>query len=600
MMFDPEYAISLYFNGDEALTQSDIDQLSDWIDQSHENAAKFVQASFMHRAIHDLLAGGDMKKNILLDLQETAVSGGDTSDDSSYMQALEELAEAEKTAVGIVPEESQEERDEREAFLRDHYRKSRTGHWRRFFLKAACISLVSMSILLLDNFAMFLQTRFTPTPPPVVAQLIERIDAEWDLAMQIPYDDGQMLQDTYRLTKGFVNIRFDGGAKITVEAPAEWSLQSGGNMELFEGRIYVVVSEEARGFTVTAGNTKIVDRGTEFGVELDKDSNTRLHVIKGKTLLFYGSKKGSKFEKEVNQGQARQVDSTGRIRNIALAKQKFARYIDSDRDLVWSGQPGQITLDLADVIGGGNGLGTGKLHTWLDVQTGQFTDLANQNETAARKTYVNVGASDYIDGVFTPDGGSWQVQVSSAGHIFRQCPDTEGVYTHNISNGHEIAVLGAGASRRFGEPYPPVLAGKRYGSKEYPVIILTANKGITFDLAALRKVDPDAEIQKFTAICGLSERNVVNGICQKYQGSATFWVLVDGQVRFKIGKMHWANGMLTPPARINIPINRNDRFLTLIATDGIEMPYDDSRSKISADCAIFAEPALHLVKETAP
>ena len=66
-----------------------------------------------------------------------------------------------------------------------------------------------------------------------------------------------------------------------------------------------------------------------------------------------------------------------------------------------------MTLDLADVIGGGNGLGTGKQHTWLDVQTGQFTDFANQNETAATEAYVNVAASDYIDVVFTPDGGSW-------------------------------------------------------------------------------------------------------------------------------------------------------------------------------------------------
>jgi len=355
MMFDPEYAISLYFNGDEALTQADIDQLSDWIEQSPENSAKFVRASFIHRTIHDLLAGEDMKKNILLDLQETAVSGGDTSDDSSYMQALEELAEAEKSAVGVVVEKAPDEPDEKEAFLRSCHRKSQTGHWRRFFLKAACIFLVCMSILLLDNLAMFLQTRFTPKPPPVVAQLIDKIDAEWDYERQIPFDDGQMLQDTYRLTKGLVSIRFDGGAKITVEAPAEWSLQSGGNMELFEGRIYAVVGQEARGFTITAGNTKIVDRGTEFGVEVNKNNAIqlhiikgktlpfyglkkrrkreievnqgtefgvevnknnaiRLHVIKGKTLLFYGLKKRRKCEIEVNQGQARQVDSKGEIR----------------------------------------------------------------------------------------------------------------------------------------------------------------------------------------------------------------------------------------------------------------------------------------------
>jgi len=71
-MFDPEYTITLYFNDAESLTQDDIDQLSDWIEQSDENAAKFIQASLMHRAIYDYLVGADTNKNIMLDLAEAA------------------------------------------------------------------------------------------------------------------------------------------------------------------------------------------------------------------------------------------------------------------------------------------------------------------------------------------------------------------------------------------------------------------------------------------------------------------------------------------------------------------------------------------------
>ena len=357
-MFDAEYIISLYFNGDEALGQADIDKLSDWIGQSHENAAKFVQASFVHRIIHDCLTGEDIQKNVLLDLQEAivgdyevlmdsnaALKGVDVQDilsdkkdaavgdydvcqDSSFIQAIQELAESEKTASGVIVEEQAGEPDERESFLSGyHPRKPLSARqWCRFAIKAGCITMICASLLWLDR---WLMRPRDARPIPVVAQLVDEIDAVWDETMEFPYDDGQMLQGSYRLTGGFVDIRCESGAKITVEAPAKWSLQGGDNMELFEGRIYAVIGEEARGFTVNAGNTKIVDRGTEFGVEVDKYNNTQLHVTKGRTILFYGLKKGRKLERYVSEGMAVLTDNTGKLRNIKLALKKFARGIDS-------------------------------------------------------------------------------------------------------------------------------------------------------------------------------------------------------------------------------------------------------------------------------
>jgi hypothetical protein len=269
-----------------------------------------------------------------------------------------------------------------------------------------------MSILLLDNLAMFLQTRFTPKPPPVVAQLIDQIDAEWDLAMQYPYDDGQMLQDTYRLTEGFVSIRFNTGAKITVEAPAEWSLQSGGNMELFQGRIYATVSEEARGFSVTAGNTKIVDRGTEFGVEVDKNENTQLHVIKGKTILFYGSKKGRKFEKYVNEGMAVLADRAGKVRNIALAKQKFARGIDSATGKI-AGLPEDIPVKYIPIANSGFEM----------PDTTGMNDFELHN---AAYGFDPVYAAEFATAIWTFTGGSGFAHPPSPWECYSISPDPLG------------------------------------------------------------------------------------------------------------------------------------------------------------------------------
>ena len=64
-MYDPELLISLYFNGNGFFEKEHMDQLSKWIQRDPANAAKFVHAAFIHRAIHDSLAGQDIQRTLL-------------------------------------------------------------------------------------------------------------------------------------------------------------------------------------------------------------------------------------------------------------------------------------------------------------------------------------------------------------------------------------------------------------------------------------------------------------------------------------------------------------------------------------------------------
>jgi len=367
-MFDPEYTISLYFNGDSALTQADVDQLSDWIELSDENAAKFIQVSFIHRAIHDSLVGADIKKNVLLDIKEGADSGfevvmdskvsvrgveiveiedvflaenqdGDFdygfSQDGNFMQAMLELAKFERTAPAVIVEKPVEVIPRRELI-----QKVDNSDFKIFAGKVNKLSLAAAVFLGAAFLSMLAYVYFNPVPElqPIVAQLVDQIDAEWDQDMQLPDFDNSMRQTTYGLSKGYASIRFKNGVMITVEAPAEWSLLRGGDMELFAGRIYAVVPERAHGFTVMARDTKIVDLGTEFGVEVDKSNNTQLHVTRGETLLFSGDKNSKKPPVKVNGGAARQIDSAGIVRNIGVARGKFVKWIDSKSGVAWNGK----------------------------------------------------------------------------------------------------------------------------------------------------------------------------------------------------------------------------------------------------------------------
>jgi len=180
-------------------------------------------------------------------------------------------------------------------------------------------------------------------PLPIVAELADSIDAVWDDEMEMPEEYGDMVQSRYRLKKGYASILFNSGAKVTVEAPAELSLNSVGDMELFSGKIYAVVPKRAHGFKVMAADNKIVDLGTEFGVELDGRGNTQLHVIKGKTLLYADAKNNYKAPVNVDAGAAKKVYSDGLVKDIPVVNNKFVREIKSESAIVWKGQPAGLT-----------------------------------------------------------------------------------------------------------------------------------------------------------------------------------------------------------------------------------------------------------------
>jgi hypothetical protein len=65
--------------------------------------------------------------------------------------------------------------------------------------------------------------------------------------------------------------------------------------------------------------------------------------------------------------------------------------------------------------------------------------------------------------------------------------------------------------------------------------------------------------------------------------TADFSVLIDGRVRYKRRQFNRWNGATT----VNVPIDPQDRFLTLTATDG--------GNDIGYDWILFGDPCLELV-----
>ena len=342
-----------------SISDSRLAELDDCLRQSPEVQAYYCQ--FMHTQVSmnkvfgfltsansfAVFRGNDTKKDDLGDLEESVNSGSKVGtgsnvslrgvdieefmasddqadvDDSEKTRVMLELLELERTSPAVVIEKPEPVIPKRELIQKvDNNFKWFPGEGN----KPLTLALLTMAACFMV-FIGYLHLNPPPLPLPVVAYLDDSINAVWDDDLQMPDDYGEMVQSRYRLKKGYASILFNGGAKVTVEAPAELSLMGGGEMELFKGRIYAVVPERAQGFTVMVGDNKVVDLGTEFGVDVDKNNNTQLHVIKGKTELFTEFLTSKKPPIKVNEGAAKKIYSDGFVKDIDVASKHFVRNI---------------------------------------------------------------------------------------------------------------------------------------------------------------------------------------------------------------------------------------------------------------------------------
>lgn len=122
----------------------------------------------------------------------------------------------------------------------------------------------------------------TSSPPKAFATLTETKNCRWE-SSSLPTAEGAALgKGTIKLASGIASLTFTSGAKVVLEAPAELELVDAMNCILHSGMLIANVPPPAQGFTVDTTQAKLVDYGTEFGVNVDpKDGTTQVQVFEG-------------------------------------------------------------------------------------------------------------------------------------------------------------------------------------------------------------------------------------------------------------------------------------------------------------------------------
>jgi hypothetical protein len=394
----------------------------------------------------------------------------------------------------------------------------------------------------------------------------------------------------YTLASGLMEISYDSGAKVILEGPCTYQVETEASGYLTVGKLTAKIKKNSElgirngekrasngsesripnsGFFAVRTPTAIVtDLGTEFGVEVEKSGVTRSRVFRGSVKLQAASANGDTR----GPGRVLHANDSARVERVSTGQnggdsrvvlETSAKPVDFVRKM-----PRQTirAFDLVDAIAGGNGF-SGRRNRGVDPTNGHPIEKPIlQSPIAGDGQYHRSKELPFVDGVFIPSG---RTQVDSAGHV-AELPKTTLTAAGGIWTGKDRTGLTSN---------PAVLGAVDYSSAGHTVLHLHANQGITFDLAAIRRANPNCKILRFRAVTGNSEP--MSPATATY--SADLWVLVDGQVRYQRREI----GGLSGPSAASVPISNKDRFLTLVSTD--------AGNGIEADWIVFGDPRLEFV-----
>ena len=249
----------------------------------------------------------------------------------------------------------------------------------------------------------------------------------------------------------------------------------------------------------------------------------------GLWAVFSGVKRG---EREVSAAEVRELANRKQTLNAELQMVRTEQARRAGKH-----------FDLADIVGGGDGLGTGKLGAGIDQVTGKPLSAMRGFVEGAKPNVFVRSTVKFIDGVVIPDLNPEGTQITSTGLKVMKPPRTSGQVWDAI---------------RFGpvnSQFSTKLDGVDYAADGHTLLSLHANAAITFDLAALRDAGAPAEM-KFTATAGYFGQTPKNG--------ASVSIYVDGESKANHKNIGRDDGGIA----VEVPLPPTARFLTLMATDG--------------------------------
>ena len=552
MKYSPEELISRFLL--DSLSQEQADAFSEWLKKRPENVRLLIRSALQHRGIHEYFRSTDI---IPSRLREDDLTVSPRPFEEEFWA---ELSREERDAPTVQVEKP----DSPPTHAVSFHKADPTP---RVYPKGQLwFSIVSIAATVLLFAYVWTHPRHIPQD---VATVVDIYQAKWADPSAAIHKETRMFDNRkpLSLVQGVIKLQFDSGAQVVVQGPAEFSIEAYERMKLNFGKLYAKVPSQAVGFRVNSPHCSLIDLGTEFGISVTDQGETNVHLAKGKASLVTSFRKQPQQNQILQHHQAKKVTPSGEVESISFEENAFVRDFDSSNAVLWNGQ----TLSLASIVTGRNGFNGVVENIGIDQKTGKLA-YGNVEERGRPKVegYVSVPDIPFIDGIFVPDGEFGPVQLTSAGHVYREFENTDGEYFMPVGVYSFINMYMTGKRENASihlEGYP----------RESSVnLCMHANSGITFDLQKIRETIPFAQITQFSSVYGVPKTRGEQDIL-----TSNFYVFVDGVAR----EIKMSVSSHDKPGQISVPLTKTDRFLTLVCTQ-------DANN--FGDWSVFVNPVLEL------
>ena len=335
-MADPLALIERYVAGE--LTQDEWSALSQWLSSSETNRQLFLEQVDFYRVVRGVLIEEQRE------LAKQAEASGSGVFDPETLKALLDIQAAAEDAPLVRIEPKPKTKAPRVPMA-----KITPGMVMMLFPKryvyrglAAAILLAIALITLIQvigpaaspDLAQNPQTHGTTQPdtpasmPTAVATLTASHNAQWaqtSLARGSDLHAGERLT----LTAGFAEITTLSGAVAILEAPATVELLDHNNaLRLHAGKLVgICVTDSSKGFLVRTPHMDITDLGTRFGVDVNKQAMTEVHVIQGSVEVssFAQGQTSQRISQRLTSGYAMVASADDpRIRSVTYEPNRFS------------------------------------------------------------------------------------------------------------------------------------------------------------------------------------------------------------------------------------------------------------------------------------
>ena len=356
--------------------------------------------------------------------------------------------------------------------------------------------------------------------------------------------------------KGLMRLRFGDGAEVILEGPVNFSLDTvqGGTLKF--GRLTSYCPKGAEGFTIRTLDGKVVDLGTEFGVETHGFGVTDVHVFEGRLMTSRFDEMGKPTASlEMALGQTVRINvNTKQMSYEDLSVDHYVREM-------------RRSVDLVDMVAGGDGFGGGK-SMGLDPLNGELMNEGPRGlnwNRVGNHAFNRVLISEYIAGIFVPDGRDGEVQIDPSGGVYGGFRETDNKGYSYVWAGGDVPLPNvAGVPQVF----DTVVDGVDYGDGDHQMLGINANVGFTFDLKRIAKDQEGMVVKRLSAKCiaryDMFDKHNTGAFSNKASHSMDLLVLVDGKLRFSKMQFNSEDGSFD----VSVKLLPSDRYLTFAVTDG--------------------------------